>query len=198
MKRGIPGRLAWSLAIVSILVMLVGLTLTILYIIAGHDYKSLLSHQSLAPPSTLIYAVLGALVASRHPKNPIGWIFIAVGLVAGLDALAIGYSGYGSYIFKSGSFPGADLANWLDIWVWIPGIILPTTFVFLLFPDGRLLSAGWRLVAWPAGLGLTAVVIGLSLHPGLVKPGGLWPQTPMVSRRRPACWIARLTLGACS
>jgi hypothetical protein len=46
--------------------------------------------------------------------------------------------------------PGSDIARWLDLWDWIPVTFLPLTFVFLLFPDGRLPAPRWRLVAWPA------------------------------------------------
>jgi hypothetical protein len=40
--------------------------------------------------NVLTFSVVGAIVASRHPRNPIGWIFCTVGLVTGLDALALG------------------------------------------------------------------------------------------------------------
>jgi hypothetical protein len=52
--------------------------------------------------SVLTFTVVGAIVATRHPRNPIGWIFCSVGLVEGLNALARGYaefwiaSGWGS------------------------------------------------------------------------------------------------------
>jgi hypothetical protein len=52
--------------------------------------------------TVLTFSVVGAIVASRHPRNIIGWIFCTVGLVTGLDALTRSYaefwlaSGWGS------------------------------------------------------------------------------------------------------
>jgi signal transduction histidine kinase len=68
-----------------------------------------------------------------------------------------------------------DFGTWLNIWLYLPAVFLPTTFVFLLFPDGRLLSPRWRLIAWPAALGLAACVVGLALHPG---PVATWDSSP--------------------
>ncbi len=50
------------------------------------DYRTILTHQTLTPFITIGFAVIGALVASRHPRNPIGWIFVAVGILYALIA----------------------------------------------------------------------------------------------------------------
>lgn len=171
MKYRITDILVWSLAVVSILIMIAGIGLSVQYVITSGDYRRFVSHQSLVPISTIIYAVIGALVTARHPKNPIGWIFGAVGLLYGLNALSVGYSLTGPAI-------GVEVAGWLNTWVWIPTILLPTTFVFLLFPDGRLLSSRWRIAAWPAALGLIASVIGIALHPGPVESWGIERPNP--------------------
>jgi two-component system NarL family sensor kinase len=166
------GRLVSSLAVLSILFMAGGFSLGLFHTIRTGDYRSFLSHQLLVPVSTIIYAMIGKLIVSRRPNNPIGWIFASVGLLYGLNALSVGYGVYGGSIPNSGTFIGIVLARWLNTWIWIPEILLPTTFVFLLFPHGRLLSRRWRLVAWPAALGLAAVVVGIALHPSLRDSAG--------------------------
>jgi signal transduction histidine kinase len=61
---------------------------------------------------------------------------------------------------------GERLADWMGNWIWGLGLALPVTFVPLLFPDGHLPSLRWRPVAWIAGLGIGAFVIGSAFAPG--------------------------------
>jgi hypothetical protein len=114
--------------------------------------------------NVLTFSVVGAIVASRHPRNPIGWIFCTVGLVTGLDALALGYaefwlaSGWGSRSF-------GETVAWFGTWAWIVQTVA-LAFLLLLFPDGRLPSPRWRPAAWCAGLGISGVVVSYALDAG--------------------------------
>src|SRR5215211_6865561 len=120
----------------------------------------------------LPFSIVGAIVASRHPHNTIGWIFCTIGLVVGLSTLVSGYaevwlaSGFGSRTL-------GETAAWFSSWVWTALVVVPTTFLLLLFPDGRLPSPRWRPVAWCAGLGISSFVVGYALDPG---PLGDFPQ----------------------
>jgi hypothetical protein len=122
------------------------------------------SYVVLALATVLTFTVVGAIVASRHPRNPIGWIFCTVGLVTGLDALAHGYtefwlaSGRGSRSF-------GETAAWIGTWAWIVETVA-LTFLLLLFPDGRLLSSRWWPAAWCAGLGISGFVVSYALDAG--------------------------------
>jgi len=126
----------------------------------------------------LTFSVVGAIVASRHPRNTIGWLFCTVGLVVGLDTLAWGYAEFwlsGS----SGSRGLGETAAWFSSWSWTLVVVVPTTFL-LLFPDGRLPTPRWRPVAWCAGLGIIGFVAGYALDasplggfPQLVNPYGV-------------------------
>ncbi len=98
------------------------------------------SHQFFTPALTIAYCVVGALVASQHPRNPIGWMFCATGLLSALNMLSAGYDLYDRLAGLNGTLPGAALARWLNLWLWLPNTLLPFTFVLLLFPTGRLLS----------------------------------------------------------
>jgi hypothetical protein len=88
------------------------------------------------------------VVASHRPRNPLGWIFLVVGLSQGLVQFAGTYAEYVLVSDPGSSLPGAPLMSWLGGWVWFPGYGLLLTFVPLLFPDGRLPSRRWRPVAW--------------------------------------------------
>jgi hypothetical protein len=120
----------------------------------------------------LTFSVVGAVVASRHPRNTIGWMFCTMGLVEGLDTLTRGYA---EFWLASGWGPRslAVTAAWFSSWAWTPLVVVPTTFLLLLFPDGRLPSPRWRPVAWLAGLGISDFILGYALDAG---PLGDLPQ----------------------
>ncbi|HEU4494346.1 MAG TPA: hypothetical protein VFR69_09150, partial [Rubrobacteraceae bacterium] len=56
-------------------------------------------------------AVVGGLVASRRPGNPVGWLFLGGALIGGLHALAAEYAVYG-IVADPGSLPMARAAAW--------------------------------------------------------------------------------------
>src|ERR671921_1981394 len=115
--------------------------------------------------SVLTFSVVGAIIASRQPRNAIGWLFCGVGLVMGINGLT---GGYAEYRLSGGSDPGslAETAAWFASWSWTLLVYVPTSFLLLLFPDGRLPSPRWRPVAWCAGIGLIGFVAGTALNPG--------------------------------
>jgi hypothetical protein len=115
--------------------------------------------------TVLTFSVVGAIVASRQPRNAIGWIFCGIGLVVSLNSFTGSYAGYR---LAGGSAPGslAETAAWFSSWSWTLWIYVPTTFLLLLFPDGRLPSPRWRPVALCAALGVISFVAGYALEPG--------------------------------
>lgn len=179
MKTDKSRALAWSIAALAITAVTVGLALSLIGLVASDGELRPAPHQIFNPVTAVTFSVVGALVASRHPRNPLGWLFGAVGLLSGLNLLAMGYSLLGQSGAIAGSLPGIALAQWLDIWVWIPTIVLPITFLLLLFPNGRLLSPRWRLISWAAGLGLAGAVVGLAFHPSQSEALGLGEVNPL-------------------
>ena len=77
--------------------------------------------------------VIGAVVASRQPRNPVGWIFCVTPLSLGLCVLGV-------HVFWSfelaGQADAAELVAWLSSWVWIPAIFGSFVLFPLLFPTG--------------------------------------------------------------
>jgi hypothetical protein len=125
----------------------------------------------------LAFPLFGGLIASRRPSNPIGWICLASGAAWFLNFLASAYAVYGLSV-RRGSLPGAAIAGALALWV--PAVGLLGTYLFLLFPDGRLLSRRWRTVAWAAAIAIAGLTIVVTLGPGPVAgvPGTHNPLTP--------------------
>jgi hypothetical protein len=117
---------------------------------------------------TLVFAATGVLIASRHPANAIGWLFLSAAMAAGLGSLARSYA---DYWVASGAGPDriGKTAAWYEDLSWMPFVLVPATFLLLLFPDGRLLSSRWRPIAWCAALGIATTFVTQGLHPGRIS-----------------------------
>jgi hypothetical protein len=112
----------------------------------------------------LAFPLVGALVASRRPRNPVGWICLAVGLLWMLIAMIDSYSFYG--LAKPGSVPFPVGVYALSEWLWVPAVGLVGTYLLLLFPDGRLPSSRWRPLAWLSGAVIVVLSAAILLAPG--------------------------------
>jgi hypothetical protein len=122
-------------------------------------------------------ATVGALLASRRPKNPIAWIFCAAALGWDSGAFATEYALY-ALVEDPGSLPAGELVAWLSAWL-LATSGLAIIFVLLLFPDGRLPSRCWRPVGWAAVVGTLVWTLGIAFTPGPLDTSILSvPQNP--------------------
>ena len=147
-------RLAWSLFALVLLVLTTGLL-----------FWSLDASFFLAPTFiAALFGSVGALVASRRPKNPIGWLFLVFAVVAAVAGSADAYAYY-ALVEHPGTVPGGDWVAWVGGGIWHPAFGF-FVFSFLLFPNGRLPSTRWRPVAWIAAVNyLVGGVLGLLWGP---------------------------------
>ena len=118
----------------------------------------------------LIFPLVGAMIASRRPKNPIGWILLGDGLLWMLSDVMDYYAVYG--VASPGSVPFAVGVAGINNVLWVPAVGLLGTYVFLLFPDGRLPSRRWRPLAWLCGVVLVLVSVGVGFGPGILEDLG--------------------------
>ena len=185
--------LAWSLAGLSVAMSAVSAAL---YIAAG----------SVQPPSSwgtggdsgvlirllpfLAFPLVGALIASRRPMNPIGWICLAVGIIWMVILISTSYGVYG-LVVSPGSLPFPAAIGSLQEWMWVPAVGLFGIYLILLFPDGRLPSRRWRPLAWLSGGAIILVSAGTVLSPGSMDglPG---IRNPFGLEKYP--WVADATL----
>ncbi len=123
----------------------------------------------------LALTVIGAVIATWHPHNLVGWLLFANVFTSAPQLVFFGLIAYWQQ-FGSGAFPGLNAALvWLS-WTGEPFMLLILTLLFLHFPNGRLPSRRWRFVAWAAIAGLVGTLI---LNP--FKPGEVDPALGMVS-----------------
>jgi hypothetical protein len=110
------------------------------------------------------YSVIGAIIASRLPGHPIGWICCAIGFVAALDHFAGEYAVYALQAHPD-ALPGGRAMLWLQGWFWMLFIGL-IVFLLLLFPTGRLPSSRWRPFAWAS---VAIVSVGV-IYSSVISP----------------------------
>ena len=109
----------------------------------------------------LVFAVVGALVAVRQPRNPVGWLLFAMGVFKIVGFLALEYAIHALF-WKPGALQGGDVAAWLWNFVYVP-LFLALPFILLLFPDGRLPSPRWRWLAAVLGINSLILTVGAGL-----------------------------------
>src|SRR5215208_337530 len=95
----------------------------------------------------VLFTTIGAIVASRQPKNTIGWIFCAIGL-SFTSSVASGQYAIYAVVSSPGSLPWGGTAAWLEAFLNGPIGITLFALILLLFPKGRLLSRRWRALLW--------------------------------------------------
>ena len=124
-----------------------------------------LAHQSLnasGGSSPVWYSaalgVVGFVVASRKPGNPLGWIMLAAAAVSSLSQDASFYM-VADYRLRHGGLP----LGWIAVLAqpgWAVSIVLSGLLV-LLFPDGRPPSPRWRWVLWLYLAAATLYLVGV-------------------------------------
>jgi hypothetical protein len=113
----------------------------------------------------LSFAATGVVIAVRVPRNPIGWMLIAIAYGWGLVTGSIAYGDYALKVHP-GALPAASAVASVSGWAWAPPVALTGVFLLLVYPDGRLAGSRWRPVAWICG---TAVAIGIVVD--VLMPG---------------------------
>ena len=107
---------------------------------------------------------MGGLLAYRRPRNPIGWLFLAIGGCLVFSVFSTEY--VSRAVFVGWPLPVAALVAWLGNWTFPVGVGLAMTWVPLLFPDGRLPGPRWRLVGWAASTAMVIVAVSQALPAG--------------------------------
>src|SRR3712207_6576347 len=114
------------------------------------------------------FSTVGTIVTPRlTPRNPIGWIFCAIGVIAGMRLFVSEYA-IVTLLAEPSSvpamLPGGEVLAWISSWLWVSHIGLFVVLA-LLFPDGRLPSSRWRPFGWLVGVVIVTGTVSVALWP---------------------------------
>ena len=149
---------AWALTALTALL----LVLAVMLLALNRDLgiRALTPHLILVPG----FAVVGLVLAVRRPGHPVGWLFVAMGLVAAVHSFAFEYAAR-ALVTAPGSLPAGSWLAWLAYWSFV--LNLPALALLLLwFPDGHLPSPRWRPVPWLLGAAVVGITGWTMLQPG--------------------------------
>ncbi len=164
-----PAALPWALAGLTVLALVPGFWLAELVWATGREPRASNATAGAIILVTVSAATVGAVLAGRRPRHPVGWLLLGVGLALPVSLLVQAYVDYG-LLARPGSLPAARyLAGFSNgtvgiVWLACAG------FVLLLTPTGSLPSPRWR---WWAGVAAAAPVV--TVLAAVVQPDPLAP-----------------------
>ncbi|GAB3767695.1 signal transduction histidine kinase [Nocardioides ginsengisegetis] len=125
---------------------------------AGYPVSEWLAH-------TVIVAVLvgsGAWLTQLRPRNAIGWILLASGVLQGIQT---GFDAYGirAVTDPDRSLPLARTIAWIAQWTWIPALLVIVTILPIVYPTGRPSSRFWHRHLQVTVVGLVFLVSAAAL-----------------------------------
>ena len=147
--------LAWSLWALAFA--LTALSLLLLILNLSHPNTHMFDWW-LGNALVVIDVTVGAIVASRRPENPVGWLLCLSGVFVSTSSFTSQYAIY-ALLAQPGSLPAGEALAWIAAWQLLVMIGLQVSYL-LLFPTGRLPSERWRPLVW---LIVAFVVVGVIL-----------------------------------
>ncbi len=144
---------------------LVGVATTVVLAVLNRAH---LPNLDAADPSSIAVpmgAIIGVLVAIRHPRNPVGWLILFIAVASSLQGVEDQYARFA--LLTHPGLPGAVWSEWLGSFVAVP--IFPAgavAWLLLLLPDGHLPSRRWRLVLVAGAVDTAVLVAATAFAPG--------------------------------
>jgi hypothetical protein len=153
---GVALRLAWALWLLALGLLAAGVAIAVPALAATSEELGIVL--AFGAVGALLFGPVGAFLAARRPRNPIGWLLAGYGVIMAYFFFAVAYVGelFDFALRRPGSLPGADWVAWVFAVVWHPGYGL-LFLLLILFPHGRLPSPSWRPLAW-AGVAFYAIL----------------------------------------
>jgi hypothetical protein len=153
--------LAWSLWAVCVALTALSLLLMVLNLSRPNTH---IFDWWLGNALVVVDATVGAIMASRRPENPVGWLLCLSGVAVGTSSFASQYAIH-ALLARPGSLPAGEALAWIAAWQ-LPVMIGLQVSYLLLFPTGRLPSRRWRWTAWLVVAFVLAGVVLSAFSPG--------------------------------
>jgi hypothetical protein len=163
-RRGWPAGLAWALWALVMLGIAAATWLDRLLRQAGRADLALWTADAAGEVlATVSAATVGAVLAGRRPRHPVGWLLLGLALSVVAAAVARGYAGYG-LLARPGSLAAAD---WAAMYDEHGGFAMAAClgFILLLTPTGSLPSPRWRWWAWATAAATVVAMVAWAPQP---------------------------------
>jgi hypothetical protein len=128
----------------------------------------------------LIATTVGALVASRRPRHPVGWLLLGFSLSQTASGVITAYVAYG-LVARPGALPAAAAVARYYPATGAAALAL-LSLVLLLTPTGSLPSPRWRWWAFITAATPVALVLVVAVVPGRLDPQLLLTSSPFSDR----------------
>ena len=162
--RSWPAVLAWTLFAVVLLVFAGYPWLDRLTRDAGRPDLALLQPFAIAPTLAALSAgAVGAVLAGRRPRHPVGWLLLTIGLTMSTSGAAAGYLPY--LVVRPGALPGVHVVARVYAPL-VEAALAALGFVLLLTPTGSPPSPRWRGWAWGSARAMAVLLVAATLSPG--------------------------------
>jgi hypothetical protein len=127
--------------------------------------------------TTLTWATVGAVITTRRPEHPVGWLFLGAGLVGALQLVTGEYAA--AFLAASGLSASVALAAWASSQFQLVNVGLLISML-VVFPTGRPPSRRWWVPVWALAAGTVLGWVGKGLaparyeeFPGVENPFGI-------------------------
>jgi hypothetical protein len=173
-RRRWAAALAWGVAGLAVVALVPGVRLAVLARSGGlpdaqGTGASLVAAYVAVVLATVSSAAVGAVVAGRRPRHPVGWLLLGVGLAVALSVVVEWYAKYG-LVVRPGSLPGAEYLPGFAVLGFTLNALACAGLVLLLTPTGKLPSPRWRWWARLAAAAPVVVVLGSVVQPDPLAP----------------------------